>query len=305
VSATLERYDLKHSDLEFRPISGRIGAEVHGVRLTGSLAQHTIDAIDGGLLRYRALFFPNQQHLSEAEQERFASRFGELVSHPTVPSLEGTEHILDVDGAKGGRASSWHTDITFISDYPKVSFLRAMVAPDVGGDTVFANTVAAYEDLAPPLRDLAEKLWTLHTNEYDYAGTRVDPNPVALRRYEDEFISTVYETEHPLVRVHPVTGERSLILGHFVKKVLGVPRADSQLLLNLFEQHILRPENQIRWRWKAGDLAMWDNRATQHRAIDDYGDRSRIMRRSTVRGEVPVSVDGRTSVTRITGRRGG
>jgi len=305
VSATLERHALKDTDLDIRPINGRIGAEVHGLRLASDLAQQTIAAIEAGLLRHRVLFFPNQQHLSEAEQERFAARFGELVSHPTVPSLEGTEHILDVDGAKGGRASSWHTDITFISDYPKISFLRGVVVPEVGGDTAFANTVAAYEDLPAPLRELAEKLWTLHTNEYDYAGTRVDPDPVALKRYQDEFISTVYETEHPLVRVHPVTGERSLILGHFAKKVLGVPNADSQLLLKLFEQHILRPENQVRWRWKAGDLAVWDNRATQHRAIDDYGDRPRIMRRSTVRGEVPVSVDGRTSATRITGRRGG
>jgi len=303
VSATLDKFDLQAAGLDVRPINGRIGAEVHGVRLSADLPEATIEAIDAGLLHHRVLFFRDQQHLSEAEQETFASRFGALISHPTIPSLEGTEHILDVDGSKGGRASAWHTDITFISDYPKISLLRAVVVPDIGGDTAFANTVAAYNDLAPPLRELAEKLWALHTNEYDYAATRPDPNPVVLKRYEDEFISTVYETEHPLVRVHPVTGERSLILGQFAKKILGVPGADSQLLLRLFEQHILRPENQVRWRWQAGDLAVWDNRTTQHRAIDDYGDRPRIMRRSTVRGEVPVSVDGRSSVTRIRTQR--
>src|SRR5207249_11073611 len=111
--------------------------------------------------------------------------------------------------------------------------------------------------------------------------------------------STVYETEHPVVRVHPETGERSLVLGNFVQKLIGYSKTDSAHLFNLFQSHITRPENTVRWHWQAGDVAIWDNRATQHYAVNDYGDQHRVVRRATIDGDVPVSVDGRNSVTRI------
>jgi taurine dioxygenase len=119
------------------------------------------------------------------------------------------------------------------------------------------------------------------------------------RKHHDEvFVSTVYETEHPVVRVHPETGERALLLGQFVRQILGVPSADSRYLFDLFQRHVTRLENTVRWRWSPGDLAIWDNRATQHYAIDDYGDLPRRMHRVTVAGDVPVGVDGRRSVAR-------
>jgi taurine dioxygenase len=112
------------------------------------------------------------------------------------------------------------------------------------------------------------------------------------------FTSTLFETEHPVVRVHPVTGERSLVLGHFVKKLLNYNAADGAHLIALLQSHVHRLENTVRWRWSEGDVAIWDNRATQHYAINDYGDQLRVMRRATVAGDVPVSVDGRLSVAR-------
>ena len=119
------------------------------------------------------------------------------------------------------------------------------------------------------------------------------------RKHHDEvFLSTVYETEHPVVRVHPETGERTLLLGQFVRQILGVPAADSRHLFDLFQRHVTRLENTVRWRWSPGDLAIWDNRATQHYAIDDYGDLPRRMHRVTVAGDVPVGVDGQRSLAR-------
>jgi len=244
------------------------------------------------------LFFRGQTHLDEAGQEAFGRLFGELVPHPTVPSLQGTENVLDVDGRRGERASSWHTDVTFVADYPRISILRSVIAPERGGDTLWANTVAAYAELPEALRDLADRLWVLHSNVYDYVGNRQVTSEEAVRRYNEVFTRTKYETEHPLVHVHPETGERSLILGHFAQKVLGFGSSDSARLLAIFQDHITRPENTVRWRWAAGDVAVWDNRATQHRAVDDYGDQPRVVRRVTVAGEPPVSVDGRRSVTR-------
>lgn len=285
-------------DLQVRPIAARIGAEISGVRLSGSLTPETISAIWQTLLRHRVIFFRDQGHLDEAEQERFGRLFGELVPHPTVPSLPGTDYVLDLDATKGGgRANEWHTDVTFADTPPKASILRAVIVPPVGGDTVWANTVAAYEDLRPEIRDLADRLWVLHTNAYDYAVVHPDARAADQDHYDEVFTSTIYETEHPVVRVHPETGERSLVLGNFVQKIVGFSKTDSANLFNGLQSYVTRPENTVRWRWQAGDVAIWDNRATQHYAINDYGDQPRIVRRVTIAGDIPVAVDGRRSVT--------
>ncbi|HEY2733644.1 MAG TPA: TauD/TfdA family dioxygenase, partial [Polyangiales bacterium] len=159
-------------------------------------------------------------------------------------------------------------------------------------------TAAAYLDLPQELRELADRLWALHSNEYDYQANRRDVNRDDLKRYRQVFTSTLYETEHPVVHVHPETGERNLLLGHFVKKIIGVSSADSVRLFQLLQDHVTRLENTVRWHWQVGDVAVWDNRATQHYALDDYGDQSRLVRRVTVDGVAPVSIDGRRSVTR-------
>jgi alpha-ketoglutarate-dependent taurine dioxygenase len=285
--------------LEVVPVAGRIGAEIRGVKLSADLDPHTVEAIRSIWLKYKVVFFRNQQHLDEASQEALTGIFGGApVAHPTVPVISGSRYILELDSKYGGRANSWHTDVTFVDAYPRASILRSLVIPASGGDTVWANTAAAYQDLDPTLRDLADKLWALHSNEYDYAARRPEVSPEAEQRYREVFTSTVYETEHPLVRVHPETGERTLVLGHFVKRILGLSSHDSAHLFQVFQEHITRLENTVRWRWAVGDVAVWDNRATQHYAVNDYGDQHRVVRRVTVEGDVPVSVDGRRSVQR-------
>src|SRR5450830_468276 len=282
--------------LNLHPVAGRIGAEVRDLRLSGDLAPPTFAAIQQALSRYKVLFFRSQQHLDDAGQESFARLWGDLVAHPTVPVRDGTDYLLELDSVHGGRANSWHTDVTFDLAYPQASILRAVVIPAAGGDTVWANTAQAYLDLPAPLRQLADQLWALHTNDYDYAA-RFKTDDAGLKRYREIFTSTIYETEHPVVRVHPQTGERTLVLGHFVKKLLGYPTADSEHLLQLLASYVTRLENTVRWRWSVGDIAIWDNRATQHYAINDYGDQHRVVRRVTIAGDVPVSVDGRRSVS--------
>jgi len=201
---------------QVRPIGGRIGAEVRGVTLSADLDDNAIAAINQALLEHKVLFFRGQSHLDDAAQEAFAARFGETVAHPTVPSLSNGSRLLELDSKHGTRANSWHTDVTFVDAYPKISILRGVVIPPAGGDTVWANTAAAYANLPQALRDLADKLWALHSNTYDYAATRHVPDTESEREYRKQFTSTLYETEHPVVRVHPETGERTLVLGHFV-----------------------------------------------------------------------------------------
>ncbi|WP_437681442.1 TauD/TfdA dioxygenase family protein [Sorangium sp. So ce131] len=284
---------------EIVPLAGRIGAEIRGVRLSADLDAATVSEIRSAWLRHKVIFFRGQHHLDDKSQERLTEIFeGKPVAHPTVPVVQGTSFIHELDSRHSGRADSWHTDVTFVDAYPKASILRALVIPPYGGDTVWANTVAAYEDLSPVLRDLADKLWALHSNEYDYQARKPKATAEDVRRFQEVFTSTVYETEHPVVRVHPETGERSLLLGHFVKKILGVSSHDSAHLFQVLQDHVTRLENTVRWRWSVGDVAIWDNRATQHYAINDYGDHHRVVRRVTVDGDVPVSIDGRRSATR-------
>lgn len=289
------------SPLDIRPVTGRIGAEIRGVQLSGDLDAATVQAIEAALVRHKVIFFRNQQHLDNAEHEAFTALFGDPVAHPTVSVAEGSRYLLDLDSKEGFAASSWHTDVTFVEAYPKGSILRALIAPEAGGDTVWANTETAYEGLPEPLRRLANDLWAIHTNDYDYAaqfGLKADAERSERERVNFQkkvFASTIYETEHPVVRVHPVSGQRSLLLGHFVRNFVGLSQADSARLYNVLQDHITKPENTVRWRWEAGDVAFWDNRATQHRAVADFALQRRTLRRATVSGDVPVGIDGRAS----------
>jgi taurine dioxygenase len=281
-------------------LTSRIGAVIGNVRLSGDLPGQTIDAINQLLLRHKVIFFRGQNHLDDAAQERFAQRLGNLVPHPTVGAIKGTSSILELDsGRGGGRADQWHTDVTFVDAYPKFSVLRGVVIPEFGGDTIWSNTAAAYESLPPALRRLADELWAVHSNAYDYAAVRSQATEADRKHFEEVFTGTVYETEHPVVRVHPETAERTLLLGNFAQRFLGYSKSDGQKLHDLFQSHITAPENTVRWRWQEGDVAIWDNRATQHYAVNDYGDQRRVVRRATVDGDVPVSVDGRRSITRV------
>lgn len=288
--------------IRIRRLAGRIGAELSGIRLDGNITKEQVEEIRRALLAHRVIFFRDQEQFSDVDQERFANMLGGLVPHPTEKALMGSKGILELDAAAGnGKADVWHTDVTFVDAYPRYSVLRAMRIPDVGGDTLWANTVAAYDDLSPQLKTLAEGLWAVHSNKYDYAAQRPKATDAERKHYQDVFASTTYETEHPVVRIHPDTNEKVLVLGYFIQRFVGHSNADSARLFNLLQDHVIRLENTVRWAWRKGDVAIWDNQATQHYALNDYGDQNRIVRRSTVAGDVPISTDGRRSVTRVIG----
>lgn len=274
--------------LELRRVAGRIGAELSGVTLSGHLDTSTIVAIRRALLKHKVIFFRNQHHLTFAEQEAFGKLFGKLVPHPTLPKAEGTETALDLVYSDATMAASeWHTDDPYMDAYASIGILHAVTLPSVGGDTMWANTASACQHLPEPLRELAGKLWVRHANTFD-------SEDATKNRADAGAGSTVYQAEHPLVRVHPETGEHTLVLGYFAQKILGLNRQDSARLINIFQDHITRPENTVRWHWTLGDVALWDNRATQHYGIGDFAER-RHMHRVSVEGEVPVSIDGRRS----------
>lgn len=275
-------------------LGSRIGARVDGVRLGGDLDDDAIDKIRRALLTHKVIFFRHQHHLDDSQQLAFAGLLGTPIGHPAA-SVLAAKHvpvITPID-SEYGKATRWHTDVTFAANYPAASILRAVTLPSYGGSTLWASTVAAYEHLPEPLAHLAENLWALHTNRYDYVNA--DSLSDTQRAFRQAFEKPDFRTEHPVVRVHPETGERTLLAGDFVRGFVGLDSHESNVLLELLQRRITKPENTIRWNWAPGDVAMWDNRATQHRAIDDYDDQPRLMHRITLMGDVPVSVRGERS----------
>jgi len=278
--------------LKVRKLTGRGGAEVSGIKLGPDLLPATVKALWGLVVEHKVVFLRDQHHLTDQAQEGFAKLLGDPVSHPTVPVADNTEYVLELDSENGGRADSWHTDVTFVDAYPRTSILRALVVPESGGDTIWSNTEAAYATLPQPLKLLANNLRAIHSNLYDYGARRPNITTAEAKRYAEVFSSTIYETEHPVVRVHPESGKPSLLLGHFLQRFVGISAHDSKLIFELLQSHATLEENTIRWRWSPGDVAIWDNRATQHKAINDYGNQKRVMHRVTITGDVPVGLDG-------------
>jgi alkyl sulfatase len=281
------------TDLDIRKITGRIGAEVAGLDLSRPLLPDTIATIRAALNEHKALLFRNAR-LDDEGQQRFAGYFGQLTSaHPTVPAVDGAPNILPVDSEQG-RANHWHTDVTFVVNPPQASTLRSITVPPYGGETQIANTAAAYQDLPDVLRAFADTLWAVHTNDYDYAVPKNLEQDGADERRK-QFTSIKYETVHPVVRVHPLTGERGLFIGGFAQRIVGLSGTESRDILRLLQAYVTRAENVLRVSWQPDQLVLFDNRITQHYAIDNYDGLPRRLNRVTAAGDVPVGVDGRTS----------
>jgi alpha-ketoglutarate-dependent taurine dioxygenase len=278
-----------------RPITGTFGAELSDAHLGEPSAAASL----AGLLDDYRLLVLRDQHLSPADQVQAARALGAPTpAHPVLPGLPGYPEILVQDGASGGRNAMWHTDVTFVVAPPAASVLVADVMPDFGGDTMFADTRTAYERLAGPVRAMVDQLDAVHRitplaywgEPFDSALTRDD----AQQLFDDA--RAVPPVIHPVVRVHPSTGARNLFVNPgFTSHLIGVSRLESQHLLAMLYGHMAQPELVLRHRWQPGDVVVWDNRTTMHYAVDDYGPPARTVRRVTVRGDVPVGVDGRRS----------
>jgi taurine dioxygenase len=278
------------SDLTVRKVTATIGAHVSGIDLSDDLSTAAIAQLRSALGEHKALVF-DDVHLDDVGQQRFAQAFGPLTAaHPTVPSLEDAPHVLPVDSERG-RANHWHTDVTFVVNPPQLSTLRSIVIPPYGGETQIANTGAAYRALPDVLRRFADTLWAVHTNAYDYAVAAEDLDDDARER-QAVFTSTEYESAHPVVRVHPLTGERGLFIGGFARRIVGLSNDESRDLLRILQSYVTRPEHVLRWRWSPNQLVLFDNRITQHYAIDNYDGQPRRLHRVTVAGDLPVGIDG-------------
>jgi taurine dioxygenase len=270
--------------LEVRPLSPTIGAEIRGVDCAADLSDDVVAAIRQVWLDRLVVFFP-EQDLDDETQIAFARRFGELTeSHPVEERVVDREEIHTIDSTKD-RTNFWHTDITFMRRPAMASMLRAIVVPDAGGDTMWADTRAAYEALAEPLRRLCDGLTAYHYEPY-YAQAVAEGHGNV---WEGKKLTRLLPVAHPVVRVHPETGRRNLFVNpKFTVSLNEVPDTQGARLLRLLYDHMTDPTFLVRYHWQAGTLAFWDNRATMHFGIYDFGEARRVMHRVTLRGDAPV-----------------
>ncbi|MCX5048176.1 MULTISPECIES: TauD/TfdA dioxygenase family protein [unclassified Streptomyces] len=282
------------SGIEIQKVTAHIGARVFGVEISKPLDEETVVAIREALNVHKALVF-DDVNLDDEGQQAFVRHLGDITTaHPTVSSVDGVPNVLPVDSERGRAANNWHTDVTFVLNPPQASTLRSIKLPPYGGETLIASSAAAYRQLPESLRRLADTLWAEHTNDYDYAvpDEEVDEQLAAQRA---QFTSIKYRTVHPVVRVHPLTGERGLFIGGFAQRIVGLSPAEGRKILDLLQAYVTRPENILRHRWSENQLVLFDNRITQHYAVDNYDGLPRRLHRVTVAGDVPAGIEGKES----------
>jgi alpha-ketoglutarate-dependent taurine dioxygenase len=265
------------------------GADVHDIDLDRATDDELAE-VRAALVEHKVLFFGGQQ-LDDDGQVRLGRRLGELTaSHPVVGGVdEAHPEVYALDSADNGFADVWHTDVTFMPRPPLGSILRAVVLPPAGGDTNWADSQLAYESLSAPVRDLADRLTAVHDGNREFGYYLAQRRGGKGSVWDGEVVTRLDPVEHPVVRVHPETGRRGLFVNPgFTSHIVGVSEAESRGILDLLYAHLTKPEHIVRHRWRAGDVAMWDNRSTAHYANRDYGTAHRVMHRITLRGDVPV-----------------
>lgn len=280
------------STWQAKQLTRRIGAEIIG----GDLVCDVDPSWLMKQLHEHLVLVIRDQHLSPAAQVELARKLGSPTpAHPVVPGHPDHPEILELDGANGGRNARWHTDVTFTTTPPAASILVADTVPEVGGDTLWADMRTAYERLSPAVRMMIDGLEAVHRiSPLAYWG---EPFDTALGREDAQRLLDqavlVPPVIHPVVRIHPFTGQRSLCVNPgFTTHLVGLSRIESDAILDMLHRHTTQPELTFRHRWRTGDVVIWDNQATMHYATDDYGSESRRMRRVTLAGTIPVGPNG-------------
>lgn len=270
------------------PLSPALGAQITGVDLSREIDAATRDAIEQALLAHQVLFF-REQSITPRQQADFAARFGDLHIHPIYPNVPDTPQVLILDTAVTDVRDNaiWHTDVTFLPTPALGAVLAAKQVPEFGGDTLWASGIAAYEALSEPLKRLLDGLTATHDFTKSFPLERFGSTAEDLARWEATRKANP-PISHPVIRTHPVSGRKALFVSDgFTTRINELNEQESEAILKLLFAHATRPEFTIRWRWQAGDVAFWDNRVTQHYAVDDYRPQRRVMHRATILGDVP------------------
>ncbi|HEY2069324.1 MAG TPA: taurine dioxygenase [Rhizomicrobium sp.] len=274
--------------MQVKPLNPTIGAVISGVDLAQRQDDEAIAAIRTALLKHKVVFFEDQ-HMTPVQHRDFAARFGGLHTHPLYPGVAEAPEMFILDNHAGNPTDNdaWHTDVTFIETPPLGAILYAKLLPDLGGDTVWADMQAAYEGLSKPMQRFLSELDAVH----DFARGFPAKLTVAQAAGNTKYAKAVEENPpvvHPVIRTHPETGADSLFVNYgFTARIKGLRRNESEALLAMLFAHVQKPEYHVRWTWKPNAIAFWDNRITQHYAVNDYLPARRVMHRATILGDRP------------------
>jgi taurine dioxygenase len=273
------------------PMTPHIGGLVGGIDLTQPLSPETVRDLHDALMEYQVLFFRDQR-LTHETQKALGEHFGrlhisvggdgtnskQLSDHPEVRALHFDETSTSVSGNE-----MWHTDQSCMVTPPMGSVLyMTTVPPDGGGDTMFASMYAAYDALSEPMKRFLDGMTAMHDGAPYYRSVNV-------RIGRDDKGRDYPHAEHPIVRTHPVSGRKALFVNSmFTTHIVGLPKKESDAILDFLFDHIAQPRFQCRFRWQKNSMAFWDNRCVQHQAIWDYWPQTRSGYRVTIKGERPV-----------------
>ena len=268
--------------MKWTRLSPEFGLEASGIDLSGDLSKHLGDQFYDKLIEGKVIFFRGQK-IDPQKHIDLACLFGTLSGpHPVYPGVPGFEQILELrnDAENPPDTDGWHADLTYTSRPPVASVLVARELPSSGGDTLWTDMYSVFETLDQGMKEDLRSMFAVH-DLGDFRNSFVDPegNEAGLQ----EAVSKIGCAVHKVVKKHPATGKEYLYVNEaFTAHVLGKTARESRRLLNFLYDHMLRPEFQIRWRWQTGDVAIWDNRCTQHYATADYLPEARLMNRITV-----------------------
>jgi taurine dioxygenase len=274
--------------IDIHPLSPALGAQISGVDLSRDLTGEQRNVIEQALLDHQVLFFRDQP-ITPQQQARFAANFGDLHIHPIYPNVPEQPEVLILDTAVTDVRDNaiWHTDVTFLPTPALGAVLSAKQVPAYGGDTLWASGIAAFEALSRPMQMLLEGLTATHDFTRSFPLERFGNTAEDLARWEETRRKNP-PLSHPVIRTHPVSGRKALFVNDgFTTRINELEAAESEAILKLLFAHGTRPEFTLRWRWQENDVAMWDNRVTQHYAVDDYRPQRRVMHRATILGDAP------------------
>jgi taurine dioxygenase len=283
--------------IEVAPIAGALGAEIGGVDLA-TLDDETFREIKAAWLEHLVVFFRNQV-ITPEQQIAFARRFGEIHQHPFMKHMDEHPEMLEIikeEGDTKAFGEVWHTDQMFNPKPAKATILYAKETPDAGGDTLFANMYLAYDALSEPMQALLAgvKTWNVGDRKKLYQADKMGITRDGRYAGNEKMTAKLrdpgdLETEaaHPIVRTHPETGRKALYISNHTQTLEGFKGAEARPIIDFLRTHAVEPEFTCRFRWQVGSLAIWDNRCTQHRALNDYPGKRRRMHRITIAGDVP------------------
>jgi taurine dioxygenase len=273
------------SELIINPLTGFFGAEI-----IGNISSISIFTILGLLNIYAVLVFRNQ-YLTPIQFSMFAKKLGKpTLAHPVQSGLNQFPEILEVDSNKIGKNAKWHTDISYTLNPPQTTILQAIIVPKEGGDTLFSDLQSSYKYLSNYIKKLINKLEAIHKiTPLAYWGFPFDNINIDKKEKKDLYLKSlkIPAIIHPIVRLHPVTGEPGLFVNPgYTSTILNMSEIESNHLLHLLWEHSVKPEFTLRHKWNKDDIVIWDNSRTMHYAVDDYNSK-RIMNRICIEGNIP------------------